>query len=400
MRIELIITGDEVLRGAVLEDNSAWISRRLFLAGLAPSRITVLPDDRETLAVEIAAALGRGGEVIVTGGLGPTVDDVTREASIEALGGATEERPEIAASIRRRFEEAGLEMPEGYHRLSVIPAGAEVLENRRGAAPGLKVERGTATLYLLPGVPEEMKSVFVESVLPRLEQGEPGHVLRVFGLPETAVERRLASALGEKAVRSFSIICGLRGISVYMPPDIPGEAFDLAVESLRPELFGVRGESLAEAAVAAAAAAGAKVASAESVTGGMIASMIVSVPGASEVFTAGWVTYGDEAKVDELGVDGDSIAARGAVSAEVCSQMAEGARERAGSGYALSTTGIAGPSGGSAGKPVGLCYIGLATEKGTEVRRSVFHGDREAVRVRAACTALDMLRRSLEEARR
>ncbi len=397
MRIEIITVGDEVLRGETSENNTVWLSIALTAAGLPPSRQTALPDDIGAIRDELSAAAARSGAVIVTGGLGPTVDDVTRQAAIEALGGEVEVRDEIVSGIERRFGELGFSMPDGYRDLARIPAGAEVLGNIVGAAPGLAMEAGECRIFLLPGVPGEMKEIFSRLILPRLSSGEQDRrkVLRVYGLMETTVEERIAPLLDADELERLSIISSPTGISVYLPAGIDAGTVERAEEILGDDLFGEGSDSLEEVVVSMLRERGLTLVTAESLTGGMLASMIVSVPGASETFLEGYVTYSNESKIRILGVGENTIETEGAVSEEVCGQMAEGAVRISGADIALSTTGIAGPGGATPSKPVGLCWMGLSHAGVTECRKRKMGGDRGMIRLRTAGVCLDMLRRRL-----
>jgi nicotinamide-nucleotide amidase len=368
--IEIITIGDEVLRGETTENNTVWLSMALTAAGLTPSRGTALPDDMDIIRDELSAAAARSETVIVTGGLGPTVDDVTRQAAIDAFGGEVEIHDEIVAGIEERFRELGFEMPAGYRDLARVPAGTELLDNVVGAAPGLALKVGGCRIFMLPGVPAEMKEIFERFVLPQLSSGADG------------LER-------------LSIISSPSGISVYLPAGIDAGIAARAADSLGDNLFGEGRDRLEEVVVGMLRERGMTLATAESLSGGMLASMIVSVPGASEVFLEGHVTYSNGSKIRILGVGDRSIATAGAVSEEVCRQMAEGARRISGADVALSTTGIAGPGGATPGKPVGLCWMGLAHAGGTECRKRKMAGDRGMIRLRTACICLDMLRRRL-----
>jgi nicotinamide-nucleotide amidase len=259
------------------------------------------------------------------------------------------------------------------------------------------VKSGKSTVYLLPGVPSEMREMFERRILPSVSRdaGEPRKVLRVFGLMETAVEERLAPALGEELLRGLSIISSPSGISVYLPEGIDEGTAAAAAESLGPDLFAEGPARLEEVVVAMLREKGLTIATAESLTGGMLASLIVSVPGASETFLEGYITYSNESKIRVLGVDAGAIERSGAVSEEVCAQMAAGAARVSGADAALSTTGIAGPGGAVPGKPVGSCWMGLFRSGGIECRRRRMAGDRAMVRLRTSCYCLDMLRRRL-----
>lgn len=395
VRSEIIAVGDEILRGEVEEHNSSFLSRAMARVGFKPARVTVVPDDLDVLAEEIREATVRSGIVLVTGGLGPTVDDVTREAAIAALGGSTEERDDILEQVEARFRSLGRAMPAAYRDQARVPAGAEVLPNTVGAAVGLRIVGEDFELILLPGVPEEMREMFTRSVLPLLSgRGIDATCrLRTFGLTETELEERLRESFGDDALSRLSIISGPSGVDLYIPAGA-GEGF--AVGDIRSVLgrrcYTDRDETLEEVLVGLLVERGNTVATAESVTGGLLASTIVSVPGASDILLEGFVAYSNVSKTERLGVDATLIGEFGAVSGEVCIAMARGARERSGADFALSTTGIAGPGGGSAEKPVGLCYVGLATAGTCYGRRFLFPGTRQLVRGRTVYHALDMLR--------
>ncbi|MBU8920372.1 MAG: nicotinamide-nucleotide amidohydrolase family protein [Bacteroidales bacterium] len=395
MRIEIITVGDEVLRAETRKDNARLLSGILTGIGMEPSRITVIPDDLEIISMEMDAALARSEVAIVTGGLGPTVDDKTRQAAILALGGEVERREDLVEGIEARFCKFGREMPEGYRDLANIPLGAEIFPNRIGAAYGLVVKKDGSSLFLLPGVPAEMEAIFRESILPRLEiAGVRGReTLRIYGMMETGAEEILRGVLDADRMDDVSIIAGPAGIAVHIWKDLVSED---EMNRLR-GLFGsyiytADDLSMEQVVVDRLLSMERSIATAESLTGGLLASAIVSVPGASESFMEGFITYSNEAKAERLGVDMGLIRSVGAVSMEVCVAMADGARQRTGVDLALSTTGIAGPGGGSVEKPVGLVYTGLSTPEGTFCRKMHLPGERQQVRLRTVYQALDLLR--------
>ncbi len=395
MRLEIITVGDEVLRHETREDNARFLSQSLMEIGMEPVRITVLPDDLETISSELSAALERSDGVIVTGGLGPTVDDLTRQAAIAALGGKTDCLEGIVESIEGLFRGLGREMPGGYRDLARVPCGARVLPNGVGAAPGLYIEKAGGGLWLLPGVPAEMREIFTSSVLPSLRrfQGGKRTVFRLFGLPETEAERMLRDVIGEGRMKGVSIIAGPAGVNLYLRS---GSVSEAEMKVLRGRfgsfIYTSCAASMEEEVLRLLADRGVTLSVAESLTGGLLASTLISVPGASVSFMEGFVTYSDRSKRERLGVDPVLMERGGAVSGGVCIAMAAGARERSGTDIALSTTGIAGPGGGAAGKAVGLCFIGLVTGGASYCRRMQLSGDRGMIRVRTVYTALDMLR--------
>jgi nicotinamide-nucleotide amidase len=397
-RIEIITVGDEVLRGETQENNGLWLSRELIRSGLDVWKITAIPDDMDFVISEFREAAGRSEKVIVTGGLGPTVDDITKEALIRALGAKTEHRAEIVEGVAERFKARGREMPAGYRDQGRVPVGARIIENPVGMAVGLRVRSGGCEFFLLPGVPAEMQAMFSKSVLPALgARGIDASIrIRTFGLMETEVEDALRSAVPGEILKSVSIISSPRGVDFYVPREPDGAMHaSAAARELGSHVYAEGNERLEAVVVGLLVARRMTVATAESVTGGLVASSLISVPGASRAIPEAFVTYSNEAKMERLGVSRATIEAHGAVSAEVSAEMARGARGAAGVDYALSTTGIAGPTGAVPGKPVGLCFIGLAGPVGTFVRRHAFPDGREMVRVRAASHAIDMLRLAL-----
>jgi nicotinamide-nucleotide amidase len=322
---------------------------------------------------------------------------MTRGAAIDAFGGEVEIREDIIDGIERRFGELGLSMPGGYRDLARIPAGAEILDNNIGAAPGLAVEIGGSRIFLLPGVPSEMKDMLERIVLPRLERSgiERREVLRIYGLTETSVEEIVSACLDPGQLNRLSIISAPSGISVYLPAGLEEAKVEVIKDRFGDNLFGEGRVRLEEVVVNNLLESGQSLVTAESLTGGMLSSMIVSVPGASGTFLEGYITYSNESKIRILGVDSGILEESGAVSEEVCAQMAEGALRISGADYALSTTGIAGPGGATETKPVGMCWMGLSHAGSTECRVRKMAGDRGMIRTRTACVCLDMLRRRL-----
>lgn len=399
---EILIVGSEIVQGRCGEINSERISRGLASIGLEPARITMLPDDRPVIASEIVRAMERSDIVIVTGGLGSTADDVTRSAAIDALGNETDTREDIASALEARYRAMGREPPDGYRAHSIVPRGARPIENRVGIAFGLRIARGGGELFLLPGVPSEMDTMLRESVLPALagRGGGMALLLRTAGLTESEVEERLRSALGSSRLEEISIVSQISGVDCYLRPGSWDERTREALVGLfGTALYSTGPESLEEVCVAALRARRSTIATAESVTGGLVASRLVNVPGASACFLEGFVTYSDRSKVERLGLPPETLQRHGAVSGTACAGMARGARDRAGSDIGLSTTGIAGPDGATAEKPVGLCFMGLSDGRVAYCVRRVFPGDRNTVRSRAATAALDLLRLYLGEAR-
>jgi nicotinamide-nucleotide amidase len=398
LKLEIIAVGDEILLGRCREDNARHISREFSSIGIEPARITVLPDDRATIAGEMAKALERSDVVLVTGGLGPTIDDVTRGAAIDALGGETDVRREVTDAIKARYGILGKPVPVGYRDHAVVPRGADILPNALGAAVGIKVVREGRELYLLPGVPAEMKDMLRMSVLPLFADRSEDSILtiRTFGLPEAEVEERLRGLLEPGQMDALSIISGITGVDCYIKAGAWSDETRAAISAVLGScVYATTGESMEEVCLRMLREGGATVSTAESVTGGLLASRIVAVPGASFAFHEGFVTYSNESKISRLGVASSSIERFGAVSSLVCVEMAQGARERAGTDFGLSTTGIAGPEGATLAKPRGLCFVGLSTPSGAYCQKALLAGDRTTVRGRASSLALNLLRLEL-----
>jgi nicotinamide-nucleotide amidase len=394
-RAEIIVVGDEILHGEVLEINSSFIARALGIAGFNVWRESILPDDVEILSEEIAAATRRSGIIIVSGGLGPTADDISKDAVCAALGLDTEYREEILEAIAASFRKWGREMPDEYRDQARIPQGAEAIANSVGSAVGLHLGGEGFDLYLVPGVPAEMRAMITDSVLPSCGKGSwSGRLrLRTFDLSESQVEERLARFYTRGLPRWLSVISSPSGVDVYVERDkVTDEEIDIIGTHFGSYLYERGSKKLAEVVIGLLVQRGGTLAVAESVTGGALTSEIVSVAGASRILLEGLVTYSNGAKSSRLGVPAEEIDRSGAVSPHICVAMARGALRTSGADYALSTTGIAGPDGATPEKPVGLCYAGLAAGERSYCRKLMVAGDREKVRIRTAAHSLDMLR--------
>ena len=402
MRVELITTGSELLLGQVLNSHPGYLSTRLAKMGLELSRQTAVPDGREAIGEVLGEAWGRGGVIIVTGGLGPTSDDITREVVAGFLGKPLEDRPEIEKKILGYFEKRGLVAPQSVKVQAKVPRGMEVIPNDGGTAPGLFWEEKGKMLVVLPGPPRELAPMFEKYVEPRLRlyagPAEGMRVVRVTGIGESAVQercegelRRLGFAAVGYCARPGEVDVRLRGAEEKLL-----EAGVRRVrEILGAAVYGEGTETMEEVVVRLARGAGVKLATAESCTGGLVASRITDVAGASEVFLGGWVTYSNEAKMRDLGVSAESLAKYGAVSGAVAGEMAMGARRRAGADWAVSVTGIAGPGGGNANKPVGLVYLGIAGPEEVETIEKKLVPERKVFKAMASQVALDLLRNKL-----
>jgi nicotinamide-nucleotide amidase len=410
MQAEILAVGEELLAPGRVETNSLYLTERLAAIGVPVGFRGIVGDEEGRIAAAIRNALERSDLVLVSGGLGPTADDRTRESACRALGIEMRLDPEILDGLSKRFAKRGMEMPDVNRKQAMVPEGAAVLENRRGTAPGLflSTPRGRI-LVLLPGPPRELEPMFEEQVMPRLKAvaGETFYRTRklwVAGLPESSVEQKIVATYRayENPLTTILAAPGQVEIRLTARARSAGEADALNEELafklrsiLGDHLFSEREESLEAVVGSLLLEAGMRIAVAESITGGLIAHRLTQVPGASRYFDTGFVTYSNESKTALLGVTPDLFRRVGAVSEEVALAMARGALEHAAADIAVSVTGIAGPTGGSDEKPVGLVYIGLATRASARAERRQFPGERRQVKRWTAQTALDLVRLEL-----
>ena len=411
--VELICVGTELLDGKA-DTHLPFVARRLRAAGLRLARETVLPDDPAALADAVRAALSRCDALLVCGGLGPTFDDLTREAVAAALGRDLVFRPGLYAAILRKFARLGVKPPRENRRQAFLVRGAAALANRKGSAPGqlLILRRGRSrplTLALLPGPSGEMAPILESAVLPRLRRtyGRGAHAqsltLHLCGLPESAADERLKRLTDQAGPElDFTILLSAPGqvdFHACARAASAARARRLIARVRRQALRLVGRHVFGEGPVTLESAVGAllrrrrlTLAVAESCTAGLLAGRLTSAAGSSDYFRGGVLAYHDDLKRGILGVKPATLARHGAVSAACAREMAAGARRVAGSALGLSITGIAGPSGGSPGKPVGLVFIALAGPAGAAAqRRLLLSGGREAVRQRAVTAALRLL---------
>ena len=408
MRIEVLNTGTELLLGSVLNTHLQFLAQALFPLGLRIQRQVTVPDG-VAIREAVAETFGRADVVLITGGLGPTTDDITRETVAELLGLELIHDETVMAAIERRFARRGLTMSPRNRRQAQRPAGATVLHNPNGTAPGLYLPaqpHGSATtphLFLLPGPPRELQPMVTDQVLPLLEKLLPARpalemrMVRVAGLGESAVEELVGEQL--LALELELGYCARPGevdLRTIGRPAVLAEAERIIIEKLGPHIVSHDQRPLEKVLVDLLTERGETLACAESCTGGLLANRITNVPGASVVFLAGYVTYANAVKTSALGVDAALIETHGAVSEPVAAAMAEGARRETGADYALATTGIAGPDGGSEEKPVGTVFIALAGKVGpTLVERQRFPTDRQTFKDLVTLAAFNLLRRQL-----
>ncbi|HLU37806.1 MAG TPA: competence/damage-inducible protein A [Planctomycetota bacterium] len=411
-RAEIVAVGDEMTHGRCIDTNSAWLAREIETCGLAVARIHVVCDAQDEIAAVLREAGARADWVVVTGGLGPTLDDRTRDAAAAAAGVDLVHDEAAWQAILGWFARVGRRnVPESNRRQALFPRGAEVLANDRGTAPGFVLRIGRARVAVLPGVPAEMKAMFSAAVAPRLVAAGGSRsalalgCLQVLGPSEAALGERLAPFMtdGRNPAVGITVTHGMLTVRVAARAAEPGEAqalcareLDVLRDLLGAEVVGEGDAPLQETLVGVLRARGLRLAVAESCTAGMLLSALGDVPGVSAVLAGGVVSYADEVKVRDLDVPADVLAAHGAVSEPVAAAMAAGAARRFGVPVALSVTGIAGPDGGTPDKPVGTVCFATAVE-GTVVpftRRFADLG-REFIRRRSVLEAMAALLRRL-----
>ncbi len=406
---EIIAIGSELLTSERTDTNSLWLTEKLNGIGIEVKLKTIVGDDDARLEETIRDAMKRSRVVIMTGGLGPTEDDITRKIAARAMNRRLLLNEKVLDAIRTKFLSLGRQMPEINSRQAMVIDGAEVLDNPNGSAPGMYIEHEGHSVVLLPGPPREMHPMFENFVLPKLaaKAGDVRvvrRVLRVAGLGESAVDEKIAPVYTQYKNPQTTILFNRSEIEIHLTAQAKTEQdAELLLDGLAGQIeerlghsiFAFRGETMEEVIGLRLAVAGFTLAVAESCTGGLISQRLTEVPGSSVYFMEGVVTYSNDAKTRSLGVDAELIEKHGAVSAEVAEAMAEGVRRRADTDFGLSATGIAGPGGGTESKPVGLVYIALSDDAHTEHRKLMLPGDRHLIRWRASQAALDLLRRRL-----
>ena len=407
MKAEIIAVGSEMLTPYRVDTNSLYLTEELNRLGIEVTPKVIIGDDRGGLRGTLREALGRGGLVIAIGGLGPTEDDVTREAAAELLGRKLILDEEIVRALQERFRRFGRQMPESNKRQAMVPEGATILENRRGTAPGLWMEAQGRIVVLLPGPPHELREMVEQEVRARLEKLSGGRrlharELRVAGMPESEVDQRIAGIYTGYRDAQTTVLAAPGEIQIHLrawSEDAAGASHMLEemMERMRFALgeavFSTQGEEMETVVAHALNQNRGTIAVAESCTGGLVAQRLTSIPGSSSYFLGGVVCYSNELKSAWADVPVELIEAKGAVSAEVAVALAEGIRRSTGATLGLGITGIAGPGGATPEKPVGTVHIALANDAATKERGYHFPGDRERIRQYASQTALDMVRR-------
>jgi len=402
---EIIAIGSELLTPQKVDTNSLYLTDQLNALGVEVVRKTIVGDERARLTDTILAAIARSQVIVLTGGLGPTEDDLTRDAVAAALGRSMDFHQEISDQIEERLRRYGRKMAEINRRQAYIIEGAEILPNDRGTAPGQWIARNGVVLMLLPGPPNELKAMFEKQCLPRLEKFLPPQVIRTrffrtVGMTESELDQMISPVYTRYANLATTILAVSGEIHIHLRARCASAneaetVLEKACAEIEPllgdRIYSRNGDSLEQVIGDLLRARRASLSVAESLTGGLLGGRITAVPSSSDYFRGGFVVYSNEMKTKLLGVPAEMLAEHTAVSEPVAKAMAEGAKTRTSSDYAVSMTGYAGPDG----EKVGLVFIGLATPAGTEVRRIMFPADRERVRAFSTNTALDFLRRKL-----
>ena len=402
---EIIAIGSELLGSQRLDTNSLYLTDQLNALGVEVVRKTVVGDERERLVDSLLGAMARSQIIVLTGGLGPTEDDLTRDAVASALGRTLEFSQPICDQIEERFRRFGRKMVEINRRQAYLVSGSQALSNDRGTAPGQWIEHNGVALMLLPGPPNELKAMFERECLPRLEKALPAQAirtrqLRCVGIPESDLDQLISPVYKSYPTLATTILAVSGEIHVHLRARSPRaeeaeavveEAFQRIDALLGDRVYSRNNDSLEKVVGDMLRAGNATLSVAESITGGLLGGRITAVPSASDYYLGGFLTYSNGMKTKLLGVPAEMLQQHTAVSEPVAKAMAEGARSRTGSDYALAITGYAGPEGAN----VGLVFVALASPEGTEVRRVQLPGDRERIRIFSTNTALDVLRRKL-----
>ena len=403
---EIICVGTELVSGHVVDTNSAHLATELATIGIPVLRTSTVRDDLQQIENLVIERLKTARLLIISGGLGPTEDDITRQAVSSALGRSLELSSQIAAEIKRRFSH--ISIPDDViKRQALVPQGAILLKNSVGTAPGIVLDNEKATLILLPGVPEELRAI-TPHMLTLLLQRFPSdslvlsHTLKTTGLGESTVNERIMPLMQTKEP-SVSLLAVPGEVHIRLTAHGSRKQAEAALSALRQKLrqrvgefiFGEDSDTLEGIVAGLLLAQGLSLSLAESCTGGLISHRLTNVPGVSARYLLGVASYSNAAKTYMLGVPADLIEKHGAVSPEVATAMAQGVRARSNSDIALGVTGIAGPTGGGNGKPVGLVYIALSSAEETMCTRYQFTGERKLVKWRASQAALELLRNHL-----
>lgn len=413
--VEIIAVGTELLLGQLIDTNTAHIAQTMSAIGIDVYATHAVGDNRARIAATLRATLERCDGVITSGGLGPTVDDLTKEATCDALGIDAIMDEQALRTMEERFAAVvGREMPANNRKQALLPRGAVAMPNPHGSAPGYIAFRSDGKFVAsMPGVPSEMKPMLTERLLPWLREKFEAtsfittRVLHTIGIAESELDERIGDLFASQTNPKIAVLAhgGRCDVKLMAKTSTQRDAQTLIEplertirERLGDVVFGADDETLESVVLRELQASGETLAVAESCTGGRLSATLTRVPGASRAFVGGVVAYDNSVKIQHLGVKMDDLETHGAVSSEVAAAMAVGARERFGASIALSVTGIAGPNGGTPEKPVGLVWFGIAGGSGVKARKVQFRGDRELVQQRATAYALGLLWKRVTQA--
>jgi len=411
LRLEIMSIGDELLIGHTVNTNAAWMGEQLFQSGIQASWVSVVGDDAAAIQTALSMAESRADVILVTGGLGPTHDDITRTVVCDYFSTALALNADVLTHIKHLFSRRGIPMARVNENQAMVPQSARLITNHHGTAPGYVFLRPGKHFYFMPGVPFEMKAMMTDVILPELaslKQDQVIHhqILSTIGIAESALFERIGDIQAVEAFAKVAFLPAPSGIRIRLTvldhdPAHAQERLRQAAKLIRRNIesyiYAEKDVPLEQVLADRLVQAGKTIAVAESCTGGLIAHKFTNIPGSSRFFERGVVSYSNAAKTEILGVSQELITTHGAVSGEVARAMAEGIRRISGTDFGLSTTGIAGPDGGSAEKPVGLIYIGLADANNSAVHeRHTFANDRLVNKERFAYAALNLLRKKIQ----
>jgi len=408
----IISIGNELLSGQTVDTNASWLSENLFSIGIPVVSGYTIGDDINRIKNALEMSLSDAEMVFITGGLGPTEDDLTRDALAKTLNVELQLDEASLKQISEFFKKRARKMSETNTIQAYIPQGAEPIRNALGTAPGIRAESKGKLVFAMPGVPAEMKKMFLDSILPDVKNiikksrqlSYAVKKLKCFGAGESNIAELIGDYMkrGRNPLINSTVYHGIITLHIIGSAKNKKTAQELVKDDqnklrgiLKEYIFGTDEQTLAEVVAEKLTAQNKTLATAESCTGGLLAKLLTDIPGASAYFTGGWITYSDKAKTEQLSVPPELIERFGAVSEEVAEEMATQAAKKAKADYAIGITGIAGPNGGTEQKPVGLVYISVSAQNQCDVKRFIFPSDRNSIRIRTANTALNLLRLKL-----
>lgn len=408
MQAEIISVGTELLLGDVLDTNASYIAQKLALLGIDLFRKTTIGDNRERLIKALRESLERVDSIIITGGLGPTEDDITKEAVSKLMGKKLILNKEIVQQIKERFPH-GKRMQKAIFKQASIPSSTKIIPNRIGTAPGIIFEEENKIIVLLPGVPQEMQKMMEDEIMPYLatktkgKQSIESKVLKIWGMGETQLEKKIPRSLLKQSNPTIALLAKEGEVHIRITAKFPSQIVNKKIEEvedklrnrLKDYLYGVNKETLERITASLLIKKGLTISVAESCTGGLVSHRLTNISGSSDYYKCGIISYSNQAKSAFLKVDSQLIKEKGAVSSEVAREMAVGIRTSAHTDLGLGITGIAGPTGATPIKPVGLVYIALSSEAKQINQKFIFSGNREQIKWKASQAALDILRKYL-----